>query len=80
MTNLLQVKKRASTSDVKHHIENALKRHAELDADKISIETTDGRVTLKGKVRSWAERQDAEHAAWSAPGVTNVNDELLVEV
>jgi osmotically-inducible protein OsmY len=80
VTNLLQVEKRPSMSDVKRHIENALKRHAELDADKISIETTDGRVTLKGKVRSWSERQDAEHAAWSAPGVTNVNDELLVEV
>lgn len=80
VTNLLQVKKRASIPDVKQHIENALKRHAELDAKKIAIEASDGRVTLRGKVRSWAERQDAELAAWAAPGVTNVNDELLVEI
>jgi osmotically-inducible protein OsmY len=74
------VKRRASIPDVKQHIENALKRHAELDAKKIAIEASDGRVTLRGKVRSWSERQDAELAAWSAPGVTNVDDELLVEV
>ena len=80
VTNLLQIRKRASIPDVKQHIESALKRHAELDAKKISIEASDGRVTLKGKVRSWTERQDAELAAWSAPGVTNVDDELLVEV
>jgi osmotically-inducible protein OsmY len=78
VTNLLQVKKRPSAPDVRERIENAFKRHAELDSKQIAVEAIDGRVTLRGKVRSWAERQDAEFAAWSAPGVTKVEDELLV--
>jgi osmotically-inducible protein OsmY len=80
VTNLLQIMKRPTVPDVKQRIENALKRHAELDAEQIHIETSNGHVTLRGKVRSWAERQDAETAAWSAPGVTTVEDELLVHI
>ena len=67
-------------SDVKEKIEAALKRNAELDARKISVQTSDGRVTLRGSVRSWIEREDAVHAAWSAPGVTNVVDDIRIQV
>ena len=80
VTNLLQVKKRASVPDLKQRIESALKRHAELDAGQIRVEALDGRVTLRGEVRSWSERQDAEWAAWGAPGVSTVDDVLVVRV
>jgi len=80
VTNLLKIKSVASGPDVKQRIENALKRQAELDAKHIEVDTRDGHVILKGKVRSWAEREDAERAAWAAPGVTQVQDELGVGV
>jgi osmotically-inducible protein OsmY len=78
VTNLIALKPRASSGDVQARIENAIKRHAELDSRQITVSAVGGRVTLRGKVRSWAERGDAESAAWSAPGVTAVTDELLV--
>jgi osmotically-inducible protein OsmY len=80
VTNVLQIKQRASVPDVKQRIESALKRHAEVDAQQIKVEAADGKVILRGRVRSWAERTDAELAAWSAPGVTKVQDELLVNI
>jgi len=80
VSNQLLLKTRASAPDVKHRIESALKRHAELDSKQIQVEVLNGRVTLTGQVRSWAERQEAELAAWKAPGVTKVEDELAVLV
>jgi osmotically-inducible protein OsmY len=68
----------ATPADVSHRIENALRRSAELDCKHIVVQIADGQVTLRGTVRSWAERQDAERAAWSAPGVRAVIDRLMV--
>ena len=79
VTNLITVKpKSASTYEVGQRIKDSLRRHAERDADKITIEAKDGRVTLRGTVSSFAERQDAKRAAWQAPGVTNVDDMIAV--
>lgn len=79
VTNLITVKpKKVSTHEVGQKIKDSLRRHAERDADRITIEARDGRVTLRGTVSSFAERQDAERAAWQAPGVTNVEDMIAV--
>ena len=80
VTNLIKIAQHASVPDVKQRIESALKRQAELDAHQIRVEALDGKVTLKGHVRSWAEREDAKRAAWSAPGVTSVEDQIAVGV
>jgi osmotically-inducible protein OsmY len=81
VSNLVTVKpKKVSTSEVSQQIKNALKRQAEVDANRISIESLDGRVTLKGTVRSFAEKDEAELAAWGAPGVTSVEDLIAIGV
>lgn len=80
VTNTIRLKKRAFAPEVRQRIVDALKRNAELDAGRISIETSDGVVTLRGSVRSWTEREDAERAAWAAPGVIKVDDQLAVHV
>jgi osmotically-inducible protein OsmY len=59
-------------------IEEALKRSAQLDANRISVETEGSKVILSGTVRSWAEREEAEMAAWAAPGVTEVENRIKV--
>jgi osmotically-inducible protein OsmY len=78
VTNNLHTTARAFAPEIRKRIEDALTRNAEADAKRISVETVDGTVTLRGTVRSWAERADAERAAWAAPGVTRVNDQLVV--
>ena len=78
VSNLLKVKAHASTYDVAQHITAALSRSAEADARKIKVTATGGKVTLTGTVRSWPERADAERAAWSATGVSEVDDRLAV--
>ncbi|HVT37981.1 MAG TPA: BON domain-containing protein [Gemmatimonadaceae bacterium] len=78
VTNLIRVMPKASKVEVKSKIENALKRSAEIDSQRINVEAINGKVTLKGSVRSWAERRDAELAAWAAPGVADVDDLLTV--
>jgi osmotically-inducible protein OsmY len=64
--------------DIKIKIEEALKRSATIDASRISVETKGGKVTLKGTVRSWVEREEAERSAWAAPGVTEVDNQIKV--
>jgi osmotically-inducible protein OsmY len=80
VSNLIQVKPKIITSEVKQKIEEALKRSALLDASRITVEANGSEVILRGTVRSWAERQDAERAAWAAPGVTKVDNRLTVQV
>jgi osmotically-inducible protein OsmY len=80
VTNLISIKPRASAPDVKQRIETAIKRHAEQDARNITVDAMDGQVTLRGSVRSWAERNDAESAAWAAPGVRNVVDQITIQI
>lgn len=77
--NLITVKPRkVSAYDVTQKIKDAFKRSAEIDSSKVHVESLDGKVVLEGSVRSWAERRDAENAAWSAPGVTTVDDRLVI--
>ena len=76
--NINVATKQVHVQDVKGKIEAALKRNAEIDSKKIVVQAGDGKVTLSGTVRSWVERQDAVNAAWSAPGVMNVVDQIRI--
>lgn len=76
--NAIQVKPRVAPTDIKKKIEEAFRRHAELDADQIEVEAHDDEVILRGTVHSWSEREEAERAAWAAPGVKRVLDQLAI--
>ena len=78
VVNSIVVKPRVTTADVRDKIEAAFKRSAEIDARRINVNAADGKVVLSGTVHSWAERQEAERAAWAAPGVTLVEDRLAI--
>jgi osmotically-inducible protein OsmY len=78
VSNLVQLKPRARPDEIKKKIEEAFKRSAEVDANRIMVETNGSEVVLQGTVRSWVEREEAERVAWSAPGVTKVLDQIIV--
>lgn len=78
VVNGIAVKPHATVADVKTKIEAALRRSAEVDSRRIDVAVADGKVTLSGNVHSWFERNEARQAAWSAPGVREVDDRIAV--
>jgi osmotically-inducible protein OsmY len=78
VTNSIQIKPRVAPMEIRRKIEEALRRAAEIDASRVTVETSGGEVILRGSVRSWVERQEAERAAWAAPGVWKVDNRIIV--
>jgi osmotically-inducible protein OsmY len=78
VTNNTEVSPVMTPTGIKSRIEEALKRNAELDARRITVDVEDGNVKLYGSVRSWAEKKQAEDAAWSAPGTTKVENFISI--
>jgi osmotically-inducible protein OsmY len=79
VVNQIRVASAVRASEVKEKIQKALERSADVEAARITVQTDGGRVVLSGKVRAWYERDIAERAAWSAPGVTEVQDHLTID-
>ena len=76
VVNNISVKPKVSVADIKNKISAAFHRTATIDADRISVEVVGNKVILEGKVRSYAEKEDAMDAAWAAPGITTVENNL----
>ncbi len=78
VTNAITLRPQVQPGDIQAKIEGAFKRSAEIDARRVTVTAVDGKVVLSGNVRSWAERREAERAAWAAPGVAQVDDRITV--
>ena len=80
VSNLIALKPKVAAFEVRRKIEDAFRRSAQLDASRITVEAHGSEVVLRGTVRSWAEREEAEHAAWAAPGVTKVDNRISIGI
>lgn len=80
VSNFISLRPQLNVNIVEKNIKRALHRSAEVEADNIDVQTIGSKVILKGKARSWAERQEVARAVWSAPGVTELEDDLFIEV
>jgi osmotically-inducible protein OsmY len=78
VTDVITVKPKVEPSELKRKIQEAFQRNAHVDANRITVEANGSEVVLKGTVRSWIEREEAERVAWSAPGITKVEDRIVV--
>jgi osmotically-inducible protein OsmY len=78
LTNEIELKPKVNPEDLKRKIEDAFKRNADVDAQRITVEANGSQVVLRGIVRSWAEREEAERVAWLAPGVTRVDNRITI--
>ena len=78
VTNSISVRPSVRPAEIKRRIEAAFRRSAQVDANQITVDAQGGEVTLHGRVRSWMEREEAQRTAWSAPGVTQVKNEIRV--
>jgi osmotically-inducible protein OsmY len=76
--NSIKIRPSLGPNNIKQRIEESFRRLAQVDADRIVVDTSGSEVVLRGEVRSWAERDQAQRSAWSAPGITNVKNELTV--
>ncbi|SHF40045.1 BON domain-containing protein [Pedobacter caeni] len=78
--NLITLKPKTRVQDIQKKITAAFQRSASIDSKAITIEVTGDKVVLRGKVRSFAEREDAEQAAWAAPGIVDVESKLEIDI
>ena len=77
--NLIVLEPKLPPTEIKRKIEEAFRRNAELDANRIEVQAEGSNVTLRGTVRSWAAREEAERVAWTAPGVARVDNQITVK-
>jgi osmotically-inducible protein OsmY len=80
VTNSIVVKPKVAAHEIRRKIEDAFRRSAEIDASRVTVEANGSEVVLRGTVKAWAERQEAERAAWAAPGVTKVDNRITVSL
>lgn len=78
ISNLITITPKVSVTAVENRIKSALQRSAAVEANNIAVQAEGTKVILKGRVRSWSERREVERAAWSSPGVAEVEDDLLI--